>query len=91
MHVGIDDDRVSACDMRWSLLCFCRDTRVTLVPIMVGAITYESEAKYGAALAPYLDDPGNMFVISSDFCHWGQRFQFTFFDEHKVLVLPTQT
>mmetsp|Transcript_11384 Transcript_11384/g.34219 ORF Transcript_11384/g.34219 Transcript_11384/m.34219 type:complete len:242 (-) Transcript_11384:575-1300(-) len=60
-----------------------RDTRVTLVPIMVGAITYESEAKYGAALAPYLDDPGNMFVISSDFCHWGQRFQFTFFDEHK--------
>ncbi len=35
-------------------------------------------------LAPYLDDPGNVFIVSSDFCHWGQRFQFTFFDEHKV-------
>lgn len=35
-------------------------------------------------LARYLDDPGNVFIVSSDFCHWGQRFQFTFFDEHKV-------
>lgn len=24
-------------------------------------------------LAPYLEDEENLFVISSDFCHWGSR------------------
>ena len=43
-----------------------------------------SEAQYGAILGPYLDDPANLFVISSDFCHWGKRFQFTFYDKSKV-------
>ena len=27
----------------------------------------------------YLRDPENFFVISSDFCHWGERFRFFFF------------
>jgi hypothetical protein len=27
--------------------------------------------------APYLDDPSNFFVVSSDFCHWGSRFRYT--------------
>ena len=30
--------------------------------------------------APYLDDPFNFFVISSDFCHWGARFRFQPYD-----------
>lgn len=42
------------------------------------------EAQYGRALSKYLDDPGNLFIISSDFCHWGDRFNFTFYDEHQV-------
>lgn len=40
-------------------------------------------------LAKYLDDPGNLFIISSDFCHWGDRFNFTFYDEHKVRITRT--
>ena len=47
-----------------------------------------SEAAYGQALAPYLDDPRNVFVISSDFCHWGARFNFTFYDKAHVSQLP---
>ncbi len=43
-----------------------------------------SEAHYGRLLAPYLDDPGNLFIISSDFCHWGSRFNYTFYDEAHV-------
>ncbi|KAF5832860.1 MEMO1 family [Dunaliella salina] len=53
----------------------------SLVPIMVGALSTSSEAKYGALLAPYLNDPSNCFIISSDFCHWGRRFSYTFFDQ----------
>ncbi|KAK9828484.1 hypothetical protein WJX72_000241 [[Myrmecia] bisecta] len=57
-----------------------------LVPIMVGALRPESEAHYGRLLSPYLEDPGNLFVFSSDFCHWGSRFGYTFFDNsHKTI------
>lgn len=55
----------------------------TLVPIMVGALSPESEGAYGKLLAPYLDDPSNLFIVSSDFCHWGSRFNYTFVDESK--------
>ena len=51
---------------------------VTLVPIVVGALSPASEARYGQLLAPYLADPSNLIVVSSDFCHWGDRFNFTF-------------
>jgi AmmeMemoRadiSam system protein B len=55
-------------------------TDATLVPIMVGALSEQTEALVGRLLAPYLADPQNLFVISSDFCHWGERFNFTYHD-----------
>ncbi|XP_037072805.1 protein MEMO1-like isoform X2 [Pollicipes pollicipes] len=48
----------------------------TIVPVLVGSLTPEKEARYGRLLAPYLADPANLFVVSSDFCHWGQRFRY---------------
>ena len=48
-----------------------------LVPILVGALSLSNEERYGRLLAPYLHDPGSVFVISSDFCHWGRRFRYT--------------
>ncbi|TPX33856.1 hypothetical protein SmJEL517_g03397 [Synchytrium microbalum] len=50
----------------------------TIVPILVGGISTAKEALYGKLLAPYLSQPGNFFVVSSDFCHWGQRFTYTY-------------
>jgi len=41
-----------------------------IVPILVGSIDAQQEREYGKLLRPYLDDPENCFVISSDFCHW---------------------
>ncbi|EFJ40486.1 hypothetical protein VOLCADRAFT_99750 [Volvox carteri f. nagariensis] len=54
-----------------------------LVPIMVGALTAEGEALYGKLLGPYLDDPSNLFVVSSDFCHWGSRFSYTYYNREQ--------
>jgi len=48
----------------------------TIVPVLVGSLSPDKEAMYGRLLAPYLADPANLFVISSDFCHWGQRFRY---------------
>ena len=43
---------------------------IHVVPILVGAISTSKEKTYGKLLAPYLADPDNFFVVSSDFCHW---------------------
>ena len=53
-----------------------------LTPIMVGNTSKRNEADFGAILAPYLADPSNVFVISSDFCHWGSRFSYTYYMPH---------
>lgn len=52
-----------------------RDTKI--VPILVGSISTSKERSFGALLAPYLADPSTLFIISSDFCHWGSRFRYT--------------
>ena len=35
---------------------------------------------YGRLLADYMDEPSNLFVFSSDFCHWGRRFDYMHHD-----------
>lgn len=52
----------------------------TIVPVMVGSLNSSSEAKYGKIFSKYMKDPSVCFVISSDFCHWGNRFNFTHYD-----------
>jgi AmmeMemoRadiSam system protein B len=50
---------------------FSQKGTFTIVPILVGALKPEDEERYGKLLSKYLLDPSNLFVISSDFCHWG--------------------
>ncbi|THV04905.1 UPF0103-domain-containing protein [Dendrothele bispora CBS 962.96] len=52
---------------------------IKIVPIMVGAIRKEKEASYGELLAPYLAREDTFCVVSSDFCHWGTRFSYTYY------------
>lgn len=48
-----------------------------IVPVLVGDSSGAEEKEVGGLLAGYLRDPGSAFVVSSDFCHWGSRFQYT--------------
>lgn len=50
---------------------------VKIVPIYVGSIIQNEERIFGRVLSKYFDDPASLFIISSDFCHWGHRFRFT--------------
>ena len=50
-----------------------------LVPILVGSTNPAKEREYGAILAPYLEDETSIFIVSSDFCHWGLRFSYTYY------------
>ena len=49
----------------------------TIVPVLVGSLSLARQSDYGRIFARYLADPANLFVISSDFCHWGHRFRFS--------------
>lgn len=50
---------------------------ISLVPLMVGHIPEDSFETYGKVLSKYFNDPETLFVVSTDFCHWGKRFKFT--------------
>ncbi|EGX89916.1 DUF52 domain protein [Cordyceps militaris CM01] len=44
-----------------------------IVPMLVSGDA-DDERAVGRLLLPYLRDPANAFVVSSDFCHWGRQF-----------------
>jgi MEMO1 family protein len=52
---------------------------IKIIPIMVGQMANEEE--YSNIFIPYFSNKENLFVISSDFCHWGQRFRFNPYDQ----------
>ena len=56
------------------------NTSYTLVPVLVGSLSKDSEKLFGSIFSKYLADDSNFFVISSDFCHWGKRFNYTYYD-----------
>jgi len=52
---------------------------ITIVPVLVGSIRKDKEERFGAILAPYLAREDTICVVSTDFCHWGTRFDYTFY------------
>ncbi len=52
-----------------------------IVPIMVGATDAATSLAIGRALSPRILSPTSFTVVSSDFCHWGPRFDYTPFRE----------
>ena len=48
-----------------------------------------SEAVIGEVLGKYLDQANTLFIISSDFCHWGSRFGYNPYDPQKVFISPS--
>ena len=50
---------------------------IRLVPILISSLSPSLEDCIASVLLDYFLDPGVLFIISSDFCHWGTRFRFT--------------
>jgi predicted class III extradiol MEMO1 family dioxygenase len=70
----------------------CDPADVTIVPILVGRLSHGKEKEYASLLSPILVDPGTFIVVSSDFCHWGDRFDFMTYDKEAVRRMgPTGT
>lgn len=52
-----------------------------MVPILIGEIDNEVKSKIIEALLPYFNNPNSLFCISSNFCHWGEDWEFTEYDQ----------
>lgn len=54
---------------------------VKIVPIMVGFLKGSMDTDFASNLQKYFNDNENLFVFSTDFCHWGKRFGYTYYNE----------
>lgn len=52
--------------------------QIQIIPIMVGDLSKDSINMMAEALCPYFESDDSFFVISSDFCHWGKRFNYQY-------------
>lgn len=60
---------------------FASNPDFKLVPIMVGNLNVKSEKEFGKKLASLIHDEHTLFVISSDFCHWGSNFDYYYYNK----------
>ncbi|EDO17385.1 hypothetical protein Kpol_1060p41 [Vanderwaltozyma polyspora DSM 70294] len=51
--------------------------KIKVIPMMVSHNTEDIDTKIAEFILKKFRDPKNLFIISSDFCHWGRRFRFT--------------
>jgi AmmeMemoRadiSam system protein B len=75
-----DDEDEHSLEMHFPWIAYTFGVNVKIVPILVGHVTTQTAHKFGKIFAEYLKDPSTFMVISSDFCHWGKRFAYTFYD-----------
>jgi AmmeMemoRadiSam system protein B len=76
MSQKTDEDEHSI-EMQLSILAKVMESkkgRFKIVPIMVGNASSDKEAMYGQLLAKYFLQPKTLFIMSSDFCHWGMFY-----------------
>jgi len=57
---------------------------IPITPIMVGSLSPSQAEKCGQILAPILAKPNVFTIITTDFCHWGSRFQYSPYDSTKA-------
>jgi hypothetical protein len=58
----------------------CSGHAVSVVPLVVGDLDVDGQAKLATAIQPLLADGRTLLAISTDFCHWGSRFRYTPYD-----------
>jgi len=88
----VDEDEHSG-EMQYPFIRHCIDLAskigtssindIKVLPIMIGSISPSREREYAGYLSSLLLSADTFFVISSDFCHWGRRFEYNPYDKSK--------
>ncbi|KAK8797188.1 hypothetical protein WA158_004398 [Blastocystis sp. Blastoise] len=57
-----------------------------IIPIYVGQVLDNYHYIYAQCLSEYMSSSDALFVISSDFTHWGERFRYTYLPDTSVPI-----
>ena len=57
-----------------------KDKKFSILPMVIGHGDFEQNIELGKCLYDLYEDPRTLFVISSDFCHWGKDFRYTYYN-----------
>ena len=69
------DEEEHSLELQFPFIKFISGSKdVKVVNIMVGDMNNQYVKKISNLLKPYFLDDESLFIFSSDFCHWGQRF-----------------
>ena len=52
-----------------------------IIPMVIGDGNLKKNIELGKCLYDLYEEPKTLFVVSSDFCHWGRNFDYTYYDE----------
>ena len=75
-----EDNAEHSLEMQYPLIKWVfRERAVKVIPILVGALSEEREAKIVPIIRELVTRERTLFVISTDFTHWGEIFKFTTF------------
>ena len=72
------DEAEHSLEMQYPLIKYVfGDRDIKIVPMLVGSLNEAREEYAANLLSPIIKDEKTLFIISSDFTHWGEIFHFT--------------
>ena len=73
-----EDEKEHSGEMQYPYLACCipKNKDITVLPVMCGSLSTESETFFGERLREIIHRPEIITIISTDFCHWGRRFDY---------------
>ena len=71
------DEEEHSLEMQYPFLKLVLPGDTKIVPITVGSVNDKLDVEHADILQKYYNDKDNLFVFSTDFCHWGKRFGYT--------------
>lgn len=72
--IDIDkDEEEHSIEMQLPFIIKIFDKKSKIIPLLTGPLDDDMLLEYAKALSNYFEDPTSLFIISTDFCHWGDR------------------
>lgn len=86
------DEKEHSLEMQYPLIKYVfQDRDIRIVPFLVGSLNEVREASIAEILRPLLLAERTLFILSSDFTHWGEIFHyFKFISKNKDLSKQTE-
>lgn len=83
-----DEEAEHSLELQYPYLKLVLNEGTTIIPIMIGTKKNLEEIT-SQLLKPFFNDNDSLFLISTDFCHWGKRFNYTVHDKKNQFIFQS--